>query len=451
MSGASDGQKPVPVAEALTDQETTPDLNHPRTPILRLHIAGLPAHGEIYLTQAPDPAGGERLMTTYHRGSRPAAMPTAAQVAAAIGAKRYGEWYRTAGFCHGKTARSNTTLAFRDSENGYIRVDCFASCTEGEGWRTVRDELFRRAGYDPGRFTSVPHTATATVSPRPAQETRQDPVDAILDALVTIPNHPSHPARLWAATKEKSKELVDASSRFPASVGWVDRAGLLRVSRRGNSPAHRMYRGFRGAGALAIPLAPLSAWNSSLRPVRDEIRGIQLVHLGSDGGKHFLFENDSGSDKRSIRRAGSGGGLRGGVGLLHMPENIEDVEVNLAEGLADALAVLRYGRDTNGQVVGMVVGTSGFLGLGYSDLRFASKVRLWTDSDDGGDGTRAARALAQRLANAGMNVSLERPPRGSDPASAPLRADCPECGRNVAASYMDETGVCRGCAAVSGR
>ena len=139
------------------------------------------------------------------------------------------------------------------------------------------------------------------------------------------------------------------------------------------------------------------------------------------------------------------------MGLLQVPESIEDVEVNLAEGLADALAVLRYGRDINGQVVGMVVGTSGFLGLGYSDLRFTSKVRLWADSDDGGDGTKAARALAQRLANAGLKASLEKPPRGSDPASAPLRADCPECDRNVAASYMDKAGICRGCAALSGR
>ena len=378
-------------------------------------------------------------------------MPTAAQIAAAMGAKRSGDGYRTAGFCHGKTARSNTTISFRDTADGYIQVRCFAGCTEGEGWRAVRDGLLRRAGYDPGIFSSRPQT-TAKTPPRPSAKTPPtDPVDAILDALVTVPDDLHHPARLWAVSKEKTKELVAPDMRFPASVGWIDRAGLLRASRAGNSPAHRMYRGFRGAGALVMPLAPFSSWNERLRPSRADIRGVQLIHLGTDGGKYLLFDSDSGSDKRSIRRAGDSEGLRGCVGLLHMPGNIDEIEVNLAEGLADALAALRYGRGARGHVVGMVVGTSGFLGLGYADLNFALKVRLWADSDDGGDGTRAARALAQRLANAGMKVSLERPPRGSDPASAPLRTDCPDCGREVPVSYMDEAGVCRGCAAVSDR
>ena len=355
--------------------------------------------------------------------------PSAAEVAAAIGAKRYGNWYRTAGFCHGKTARSNTTLAFRDTTNGHIRVECFASCTHGEGWRTVRAELLRRAGYDPGRLGALPQT-TVKAAPRAEPSTPgTDPVDAILDALITIPSQPDHPARLWATTKEEGKELVSGDSRFPASVGWIDKAGLRRVSHRGDSPAHRMYRYFRGAGALAIALAPMSAWNGRLRPARSHIRGVQLVHLNARGSKHYLFENDSGSDKRSIRRAdGDARGLRGSFGLLQMPEVTQEIEVNLVEGLADALAVLRYGRDVRGHIVSMVTGTSGFLGLGYADLGFASKVRLWADSDDGGDGRIAAAKLAQRLANAGMDTRIERPPRGSDPASAPLQADCPGCG-----------------------
>ena len=131
-------------------------------------------------------------------------------------------------------------------------------------------------------------------------------------------------------------------------------------------------------------------------------------------------------------------------------EDIEGVEVNLTEGLADALAVLRYGRDTRNQVVAMVIGTSGFLGMGSRDLGFASKVRLWTDSNDGGDGRIAAAKFAQRLANAGMDARIEKPPRGSDPASAPLRANCPGCGRGVPASYITKSGRCRGCTAVRG-
>ena len=197
-----------------------------------------------------------------------------------------------------------------------------------------------------------------------------DPVDVILDALVSVPQDQGHPARLWAATKEETKELVAAAARFPASVGWIDGDGLLRVSRRGNSPAHRMYRGFRGAGALVLPLAPISAWNPRLRPARSNVRGVQLVHLSADGSKYYLFAGDSGSDKRSVRRAGEGGGLRRSVGLLYMPETAEGAEVNLTEGLADALAMLRYGRGVMGHVAGAVAGTSGFLGLGYEDLAF---------------------------------------------------------------------------------
>ncbi len=391
-------------------------------------------------------------MNTYGRRSRSTPMPTAAQVAAAIESRPSGGWYRTAGFCHGKTARSNKTLAFRDTSGGYIQVKCFAGCTEGEGWRTVRDELLRRAGYDPGRFATGPETTVKT-APRPTPKTATtDPVDAILDTLVTVPSHPDHPARLWAATKEKGKELVAKDSCFPASIGWIDRAGLLRVSRAGNSPAHRMYRYFRGAGALVMPFAPYASWNDRLRPARSDIRGVQLVHLNGNGAKYYLFENDSGSDKRSIRRADAdNSGLRGSLGLLQVREGAQDIEVNLVEGLADALAVLRYGRDTRGHVVGMVVGTSGFLGLGYADLGFASTVRLWADSDDGGDGRIAAAKLAQRLANAGMDARIERPPRGSDPASAPLRVACPGCGREVPVSYINQSGVCRGCAVNSCR
>ena len=401
------------------------------------------------MVQVTSVAECEALMNTYRRSAN---RPTAAQIAAATECSLHGGWYRTAGFCHGKTTRSNKTLAFRDTADGYIQVKCFAGCTEGEGWRTVRDELLRRAGYDPGRFATGRQTPVKA-SPGPRTKTpTSDPVDAILDALVMIPNYPDHPARRWAATKEKDKELVDEDSRFPASVGWINGAALLRISRDGNSPAHRMYRYFRGAGALAIPLAPLSAWNSKLRPARPNIRGIQLVHLNNHGSKYYLFPNDTGSDKRSIRRDDENDrGLRGCLGLLRMPEDTQGMEVNVVEGLADALATLRYGRGVHGHVVGMVTGTSGFLGLGYADLRFASRVRIWADSDDGGDGRIAAAKLAQRLANAGMDARIERPPRGSDPASAPLRVDCPGCGRGVSASYMTDSGVCRGCAAMSGR
>ena len=260
--------------------------------------------------------------------------PTAAQIAAAIGARKYGQWYRTMGFCHGKTARSNTTLAFRDLEAGYVQVTCHASCTDGQGWRTVRDELLRRAGYEPGRFAARPQAPAAAVHVKPAQPARQDPVDAILDALVTVPGRSDHPARLWAATKEEGKELVAEDSPFPASIGWIDRPGLIRMSRAGTSPAHRMYRHFRGAGALVMPFAPYAAWNERLRPARPDVCGVQLVHLNASGAKY----------------------------------------------------------------------------------------RLWSDSDDGGDGRIAATKPAQRLANAGMNASVERPPRGYDPASAPLTA-----------------------------
>ena len=100
------------------------------------------------------------------------------------------------------------------------------------------------------------------------------------------------------------------------------------------------------------------------------------------------------------------------MGLPRMSENIDGVEINLAENLADALAALRYGHDARGHIIGMVFRTSKFLGLG-----FTSRVRLWTDSDNGGDGRRSALSLAQRLANAGMDARIERPPRGSNPAA----------------------------------
>ena len=50
------------------------------------------------------------------------------------------------------------------------------------------------------------------------------------------------------------------------------------------------------------------------------------------------------------------------------------------------------------------------------DLGFASRVRLWADADDGGDGRIAAvLRLAQRLANAGMDVQDRETAQGERP------------------------------------
>ena len=130
-------------------------------------------------------------MNTYRRS---ATMPTAAQIAAAIESRPSGGWYRTAGFCHGKTARSNKTLAFRDTSDGYIQVKCFAGCTEGEGWRSGPRRATLESRIRPGK---VRHR-TSDVSLRRHQGPRRkalaaDPVDAILDALVTIPRLPWPP------------------------------------------------------------------------------------------------------------------------------------------------------------------------------------------------------------------------------------------------------------------
>ena len=120
-------------------------------------------------------------------------------------------------------------------------------------------------------------------------------------------------------------------SRFPASVGWIDR--------------DRTAQGVQGrelARAQDVPLLPggWSARYSACFPTRLELeaapcppRYTRRAARASECpwiAKYYLFENDSGSDKRSIRRAGGDdSGLRGCVGLLHTPENLKgDIEVN---------------------------------------------------------------------------------------------------------------------------
>lgn len=346
--------------------------------------------------------------------------PTAAEVAAALRASRYGSWYRTAAFCHNKTARTNTTLAFTDSDSGYIKVHCFAGCTEGTGWRDVRDRLLERAGYRPSspnpRPVRTPRPARAKLAAKAA-----DPMDELLNASVTIPTYTDHPANLWAAGKEKSKPLLPEGAAFPASVRWLSADSLRRISQSGRSAAHRLHRRFAGAGAIMLPLARPLDWNPNLRPKRSSVIGLQLVYIKHSGRPYRLFDNTPGSDKRTIKR-GSAPTLSRAVGTISMPDEAAS-ELNLAEGLADALAVLHYGQNAGASMVAMTTGTAGLLRLTPRDLPPVLRLRIWTDSDDGGDGYRAAQTLARRAANSGIETMIERPPRGHDPASAPLTGD----------------------------
>ena len=137
---------------------------------------------------------------------------------------------------------------------------------------------------------------------------------------------------------------------------------------------------------------------------------MQLVHVDAEG---LPIEDRDGPDGQDKRTYGSPTGAVCVLGVVDAAPG-----VNVAEGLADALA-LAARLPWPAVCLG---GTAGFRNLDVARwLAGFGTVQVWADVD-GTAGLEAARALARAVAVFGRSASIERVSRGDDPgaAGAPL-------------------------------
>ena len=335
-------------------------------------------------------------------------MTLADTIAAAIGARRSGGWWRTTtAYCHGGDTADG--LAFR-SVDERLAVRCFThGCHETlEGLNRARDNLRAAAGL-PAWQPSVAGQKTAHGGPRrgraghkapqgspgpkraqtaPEQRTADFAEKLWAAAAVSTGQAPvHHPVSRWLAGKAEGG-LWPSGEPLPEAVRWL--------------PRKRMPRGrpdSQAAGAVVLAMRRLDA------PLADP-RKVHLVAIDAQGLKAQHWPGKRG-DKRTYGADTSAYGL-----LAREIRGGRILALHVCEGLADGLRVLRYAPEP--AVVAVCAGT----GYGKIEPGWFGSVTLWPDADEAGMGT--ARRAAQKWANQGYQVQIKELPAGHDPASAPL-------------------------------
>ena len=244
-----------------------------------------------------------------------------------------------------------------------------------------------------GRTPATPLNAAlrgsvmSTKPPEDGDSARIEAARSIWRAALDIPTGADHPARRWMARRH----LWRPDLALPPSVRWLP-------SQRGPS-----------VGAVVAAFARPNRTGRGERRQR-RLEGVQLVHVDADGMPAPDRPGPDGLPKRSVGR------MSGAVCVLGVAvhQGTREPGVNVAEGLADALALAS--RLTWPAVC--MGGTAGYRNLDLADwlARFAD-VQVWADVD--GPGLEAARLLAQHVRGlGGRNVTVERVGAGGDPAEA---------------------------------
>ena len=208
---------------------------------------------------------------------------------------------------------------------------------------------------------------------------------------------PGHPARRWLTRRC----LWWPDLPLPRAVRWLAAPGRW--------PQHT------GAGAIVRLLAPGPTW-AVCWPDLPAATAVELVHVDAAGAP-------------ALDRLATGGGLAkrshgpttGAVTLLGDPRPARAHGLDLAEGLADALA-LASRRVATAAAVG---GTSGAAGMVDAATWLAAwePLILWADSDEAG--LQAARRLRANLARLGVRLDARTLPAAKDAAEACARAPLP--------------------------
>ena len=335
-------------------------------------------------------------------------MTLADTIAAAIGARRSGGWWRTTtAHCHGGDTADG--LAFR-SVDEKLTVRCFThSCHETlEGLNRARDNLRAAAGLPAWQPSTAGHKSTQG-GPRQGGPGHKGPQGSLgPERKQTAPEQRTadYAAKLWAAAAVSTGQ---APAHHPASR-WLREKALGGLWPSGEPlpeavrwlPKEQMPRGrpdSQAAGAVVLAMRRLDF------PLADPHK-VHLVAIDAQGHKAQHWPGERG-DKRTYGADASAYGL-----LAREIRGDRPFELHVCEGLADGLRILRYAPEP--AVVAVCAGT----GYGKIEPGWFDSVALWPDRDEAG--MRAALRVAQKWANQGYRVQIKELPAGHDPASAPL-------------------------------
>ena len=293
---------------------------------------------------------------------------------------------------------TNPNLALWVNDDG-IAARCHSA---GCSYADIAAAIETRYGIsiNPRRYDNNPtRVATKTVNTRRPPGPGRQAQDLHHYALrlwqrsVPIPNSPDSPARMWLA----SRHLWRPELPLPAAVHWIG--------------AEHLHREFQGAGAIIAMAAPPDAWTASW-PGLPDLTSVQLVYVAEDGTPAV----DRELTKRTYAPA------RDSVIVLGCPHlQNAAAPVNVAEGLADALALAA--RSPAPAVA--TLGTSGMSSSTIAEwLATSPATQVWADRDESKDGRaplgqRHGRELERMVNSAGGNATaLHTPSPHKDPANA---------------------------------
>lgn len=229
-----------------------------------------------------------------------------------------------------------------------------------------------------------------------------------------IQDTPDHPVRAWM----RRRNLWRPQLPLPPSLRWVPAAAPV-------------FRGTHsGAGAIAFPLAPVSAWRASF-PAIPAPTAVQLVCISADG-KQADYENKAGRrvDKPKFGHAAMSVWVIG---------DITRSAVVVCEGAADALALAA--RDPDPVVATLSVPRPAI--RWQEALSVFEFVTLWPDMDAEDEegrrpGADAGVALAQARKVAGQLVDVIGVDIGKDAADAAREAPLGEINEDDLRQFAAE-------------
>ena len=234
-------------------------------------------------------------------------------------------------------------------------------------------------------------------TPTPEQRNRQT-LSWIRSQILPIADAPGHPIRAWLARRN----LWRVELPLPPSLRWIP----------ADAPVFR--RTHSGKGAIAFPLAPVSAWRMAY-PETPPPTAVQLVCIDSDG-ERADYENSQGNrvDKPKF------GNARLAVWTVG---DIRGDSAAVCEGAADALAIAARNPEA---VIATLTTPRPVLSWREALSIFAS-VTLWPDMDEVDEhgrrpGLDAIKALASARKLAGQTTEVMGVDIGKDAADAAREA-----------------------------
>ena len=271
---------------------------------------------------------------------------------------------------------------------------------EQQGFLRRRTEVGTNAGYPPQSkpARSPDSAANQRDSSRTPVRGPKETLLWIRRQILPIADAPDHPIRAWM----HRRNLWCDELPLPPSLRWI--AADAPVFRRTHS----------GAGAIAFPLAPVSAWREAY-PATPAPTAVQLVCIDAEG-ERADYENSQGKrvDKPKF------GNARLAVWTIG---DIRGDRVVVCEGSADALALAA--RETDPVIATLT--TPRPPTAWRDELSVFDFVTLWPDMDEQDErgrraGLDASVALAQARKLAGQSIDVMGVDIGKDAADAAREA-----------------------------